>query len=305
MASGSTNFPTSLDSNSVATGATEITSTGYNNHSVQIEALEAKVGADSSAVTTSHDYKLGGVTGSDKAVSLTGSEVLTNKTLTSPLLQGTVDGWISANATWTYASATTITVPSGAASKYAVGDRIKLTQTTVKYFVVTGVADTVLTVTGGSDYSVANAAISANYYSHVDTPVGFPSTFSYTPTFTNFTIGNGTITYAKFMMSGKKVSVRVRVVLGSSSAMGNTPELSLPVTSATYVIHAPLGFANLQDTGTNQFKGFVNYFNTTNVFFQNLAVTGSNITGGTITSTVPFTWTTSDEFHLNFNYEAA
>ena len=46
-----------------------------------IEALEAKVGANSSAVTTSHDYKLSGVTGSDKAVSLTGTEDLTNKSL--------------------------------------------------------------------------------------------------------------------------------------------------------------------------------------------------------------------------------
>ncbi len=44
------------------------------------------------------------------------------------------DGWQPANETWTYASATTITVPSGAASKYAKGDKIKLTQTTVKYF---------------------------------------------------------------------------------------------------------------------------------------------------------------------------
>jgi len=51
-----------------------------------IEALEAKVGKNSSAVTTSHDYKLSGVTGTDKAVSKTGTEVLTNKTLTSPVL---------------------------------------------------------------------------------------------------------------------------------------------------------------------------------------------------------------------------
>jgi len=48
-----------------------------------VEALEAKVGADSSAVTSSHDYKLGGVTGTDKASSLTGTETLTNKTLST------------------------------------------------------------------------------------------------------------------------------------------------------------------------------------------------------------------------------
>lgn len=49
-----------------------------------IEALQDKVGVDGSAVTTSHDYKLSGVTGSDKAVSKTGTETLTNKTLTAP-----------------------------------------------------------------------------------------------------------------------------------------------------------------------------------------------------------------------------
>jgi len=49
-----------------------------------IEALQDKVGIDGSAVTTSHDYKLSGVTGSDKAVSKTGTETLTNKTLTAP-----------------------------------------------------------------------------------------------------------------------------------------------------------------------------------------------------------------------------
>lgn len=87
------------------------------------------------------------------------------------------DGWKLAAETWAYASATTITVPSGAASKYSIGDKIKLTQTTVKYFYITAVADTVLTVTGGTDYTVANATISANYYSKDQSPVGFPGGF--------------------------------------------------------------------------------------------------------------------------------
>jgi len=49
-------------------------------------SLESKVGIDGSAVTTSHDYKLSGVTGTDKAASKTGTETLTNKTLTSPVI---------------------------------------------------------------------------------------------------------------------------------------------------------------------------------------------------------------------------
>lgn len=51
-----------------------------------IVAIATKVGENSSAVTSSHDYKLSGVAGSDKAVSKTGIETLTNKTLTAPTI---------------------------------------------------------------------------------------------------------------------------------------------------------------------------------------------------------------------------
>lgn len=61
-------------------------STQHANINDALEALEAKVGVNSSAVTTSHDYKLGEVTGTDKAVGKTATQTLTNKTLTSPTL---------------------------------------------------------------------------------------------------------------------------------------------------------------------------------------------------------------------------
>jgi len=87
-------------------------------------------------------------------------------------------GWIPVSDSWAYASADsptfTITVPTGAASIYSVGMRIKLTQTTVKYFIITAVADTVLTVYGGTDYTLINAAISAISYSTQKAPLGFP-----------------------------------------------------------------------------------------------------------------------------------
>ena len=51
-----------------------------------VKTLKDKVGVDGSAVTTSHDYKLGEVTGSDKAVSKTATQTLTNKTLTAPTM---------------------------------------------------------------------------------------------------------------------------------------------------------------------------------------------------------------------------
>lgn len=82
------NYPTSLDTLTNPTSGQGLNSPSHaaqhSNANDAIEALEAKVGANSSAVTTSHDYKLGEVTGSDKAVGKTATQTLTNKTLTSP-----------------------------------------------------------------------------------------------------------------------------------------------------------------------------------------------------------------------------
>jgi hypothetical protein len=69
------NFPTNLDTltNPQATDTLNNPShsTQHINANDILEALEAKVGKDSSAVTTSHDYKLSAVTGTAKAVSTT------------------------------------------------------------------------------------------------------------------------------------------------------------------------------------------------------------------------------------------
>jgi len=84
------NYPTSLDTltNPASNNTLDSPSHSGQHSDVNdaVEALEAKVGANSSAVTTSHDYKLSGVTGTDKAVSKTGAETLTNKTLTTPII---------------------------------------------------------------------------------------------------------------------------------------------------------------------------------------------------------------------------
>lgn len=82
-----TNFPISVDTSTTlpAEGTTTPLSTNHvtahQNIQDALEAVEAKVGVDSSAVTTSHDYKLGEVTGSDKAVGKTATQTLENKTL--------------------------------------------------------------------------------------------------------------------------------------------------------------------------------------------------------------------------------
>lgn len=87
------------------------------------------------------------------------------------------DGWSGVSGL-TYSSADSPTFVAATASNLTasigVGDRIKLTQTTVKYFIVTAIDSTTMTLYGGTDYTLANAAISSAYYSHTRSPVGFP-----------------------------------------------------------------------------------------------------------------------------------
>jgi hypothetical protein len=99
------------------------------------------------------------------------------------IVSESLGGWMPANETWTYASADsptfTFTVAGDKTSKYSPGMRIKLTQSgTVKYFIITAVSysapNTTITVYGGTDYTLANATISNNYYSFHKAPVGFP-----------------------------------------------------------------------------------------------------------------------------------
>ncbi len=93
-----------------------------------------------------------------------------------------LDGWVAAGETWTYAAADdptfTFTIAGDKSTKYSPGMRIKLMQTTVKYFVITKVVysspNTTITVYGGTDYDLVSAAITSPYYSMVKAPAGFP-----------------------------------------------------------------------------------------------------------------------------------
>ena len=126
-----------------------------------------------------------GATGSNGATGPTGPTGATGSNgATGPTGAAGVDGgiWLSLGAC-TYESADSPTFQFSIASDVTgiigVGFRIKLTQTTVKYFIVTAVGayngtKTIITVYGGTDYTLTNAAISSPYYSNVYAPFGFP-----------------------------------------------------------------------------------------------------------------------------------
>jgi len=128
----------------------------------------------------------------DSKVSITDkTETLTNKTLTSPLFNGNVDGWTSANETWEYVSVDDPTgvfrVNADVTGKYSAGMRIKFTNATN---VIYGIITVVSAYTGGYTsitflhqidptdslalVLMANSAITLNYYSTQKAPQGFP-----------------------------------------------------------------------------------------------------------------------------------
>ena len=92
-------------------------------------------------------------------------------------------GWFPAGETWTYASADaptfTFTVQGDKTGKYDPGMRVKLDQTTTRYFIITAVSYnsgtglTTVTVYGGTDYTLANAAITNPFYSVGKAPLDF------------------------------------------------------------------------------------------------------------------------------------
>lgn len=90
-----------------------------------------------------------------------------------------IDGWTPLGFTLTYASATTATATGDLTALFSAGMKFKLTQTTAKYFflvaIVYSAPNTVFTFYGGTDYTLANAAITSPYSSVAHTPTGFPA----------------------------------------------------------------------------------------------------------------------------------
>lgn len=150
------------------------------------------------------------------------------------------DGWVAIDDTLTYASATTFTVATDLTATFQKGTKLKLTQTTVKYFYVVSSAyaapNTTVTVTGGTDYSLVSAAIETPYYSYIENPQGFPDWFNYTPTVTasgSMTIASLVINNASFSIKGKTVFLNVRATFTLGGTASTQVSVTLPVEAAS------------------------------------------------------------------------
>ncbi len=128
---------------------------------------------------------------------------------------------------------------------------------------------------------------------------------AYTPTFVNLTVGAGTIDFRSWRV-GNQVHVVGRFVMAADSSISGAPTFTLPTPAvAVTQTRQNRGLSTFYDSGTETYYGTVALDSTTVASCRKLGVTGSNVITSAISSTVPMTWTTNDEYLVDFWYEAA
>ena len=143
---------------------------------------------------------------------------------------GAIGGWNEVSDTWTRASANTFNVPTGAASFYKKGMGVRWKENgtgNYKYGYITVVADTLVTVTAGTDYTISVSTITNIAYTLTPlTAIGFPVKFTCAaPTWNTATIDNGTggvqptAGTTSFIVRGNKIELTLS--LGAAGVVKN------------------------------------------------------------------------------------
>lgn len=152
------------------------------------------------------------------------------------------DGWLPVPDTWAYLGANQVTVPAGALALYEIGGKVRLKQgATYKYFSVYGITDTTISLTGGSDFVIADAAITNISYSNVSAPLGHPEWFNWDPSPLGFSVLPTNAIY-QFRIVGKTCEA-----LFTQETNGTSNDtifhLSSPVPCAEQENYMPMGMA--------------------------------------------------------------
>lgn len=137
-----------------------------------------------------------------------------------------VANWVATGETWTYSSYSSgtrlgvITVPTDATTKYSIGMRVRISQSTggTKYGTIVGVTATTLTVWFAS-YTLNNETISSPVYSPMFAPFGFPVTPYTDANGWSQTVENGKRVYRKEVSYNQSQGTAISALTLSSSAL--------------------------------------------------------------------------------------
>jgi hypothetical protein len=130
---------------------------------------------------------------------------------------------------------------------------------------------------------------------------------SFTPAFTNLTVGNATLV-AKYININKTVFFNVQVTFGSTTSMGTAATLTLPVTAASAIAsQGGIYQITFQDAGIGTFVGTLQALNNsaTTLRFGGIDTGSTYATYVQTTSSVPCSWGTGDGIYISGMYEVA
>ena len=183
----------------------------------------------------------------------------------------------------------TVTITNSMATAIdAKGDLVVGTGADTFSRLAVGANDTVLVAASGEATGLKWAA-----------PAGGITFADYTPSYTNITIGNGTVV-ARYGQQGKFIFVIWDFIFGSTSSIGSASRVSLPKTAkSTSYIGSMYGL----DSGTLEVIGQVTLGSSTEM---KMILPFNGTYGATQpTATFPWTWTTNDRITLSMVYEEA
>jgi hypothetical protein len=135
---------------------------------------------------------------------------------------------------------------------------------------------------------------------------GFTYT-SYSPSFTNLTVGNGSWAYAVYAQSGKMVHYIGKFDLGSTSSVSGNITISLPVTAKSNMYGVYVNTIQADDNGVGDYPLLARIISpgtSFDTFAINAAGTYAHSYTGT-GATVPITWSSGDQINFSIVYEAA
>jgi hypothetical protein len=206
--------------------------------------------------------------------------------------------WVASTPTFPNASATT--------RKIIVSDGTNWTASTETYPIATTSGNTL--ISDGTNWTSAKVA-NANLSTTAGDVGG--AWLAWTPTLSGRLNDAKWTKACKYTQIGKTIYFRLYLVSNNATPMdgGATDAIfSLPVTSVSIAAQVPvIGQAGFLDPGTARYTGWVEYNSTTTARVRYIDTAAVTASGGdnSITSTLPITWTTSDEIYCQGTYEAA
>jgi len=117
---------------------------------------------------------------------------------------------------------------------------------------------------------------------------------SFTPSWNNLTIGNGTDQWY-YAVVNETLFITGRTTFGSTSSISGAVQMEIPYGTGIMNVSQPVGSANYLESGGDNYNGVVTTQSGTTLGFREFNVTGSLITQANIFAGSPFTWGTDDQ----------